>query len=233
MSSPTNYFIGGIASDERLFKYQMVAVENAVYLPFPKHDKKDTIETYAKKFIPLIDTTKPFNIISNSMGGIMTMELIKHVHPEKVVLISSIKSRAEMPFKLKFLHVSKLHKILPGSGFINAIKMGSLFKREVLKTPALRKMAISMAKNNPPDFLYWCINAIINWKGDENYRKDIIHIHGTKDEVFPFKKLKNAIPILNGTHQMILNKSNEVNKILVEQLNKPNQDSAVVENSLT
>ncbi|MEZ5025687.1 MAG: hypothetical protein R2739_03825, partial [Chitinophagales bacterium] len=77
MSSPTNYFIGGIASDERLFKYQMVAVENAVYLPFPKHDKKDTIETYAKKFIPLIDTTKPFNIISNSMGGIMTMELIK------------------------------------------------------------------------------------------------------------------------------------------------------------
>lgn len=68
--SVTTYFIGGIASDERIFKHQMMAVENPVYLPFPKHDKYDTMETYAQKFIPMIDTTKPFNIVANSMGGI-------------------------------------------------------------------------------------------------------------------------------------------------------------------
>ena len=47
--------------------------------PFQKHDRHDTMETYAQKFIPFIDTTKPFNIVANSMGGIMTMELIKHI----------------------------------------------------------------------------------------------------------------------------------------------------------
>ena len=92
MYSPVTYFIGGIASDERIFKHQMVAIENAVYLPFPRHDKHDTMDTYVKKFIPLIDTTQPFNLVGNSMGGIMVMELIKHIHPEKVVLISSVKA---------------------------------------------------------------------------------------------------------------------------------------------
>ncbi|HRB69630.1 MAG TPA: hypothetical protein PLC92_05955, partial [Chitinophagales bacterium] len=168
----TTYFIGGIASDERLFKFQLTAVNNAVYLPFPKHDKKDTMETYAQKFIPLIDTTHPFNIVANSMGGIMTMELIKYIQPEKVVLISSIKSRSEMPAKLKFLTYTYFHKLLPGRGFIGAIQFGSLFKRDVLKEPALRKMAISMAKNNTPNFLYWCVNAIVQWKGNDDYRND-------------------------------------------------------------
>ena len=218
MSIPTNYFIGGIASDERLFKFQMVAVENAVYLPFPKHSKHDTMETYAQKFIPLIDTSKPFNIVANSMGGIMTMELIKHIHPEKVVLISSVKSRKEMPFILKQMKFTNMHKLLPGKGFIGAIQFGSLFKREVLKEPAMRNLAVSMAKNNKPSFLYWCVNAIVKWNGKEDYRKDIIHLHGTKDEMFPYRNIKNAIAVKGGSHTMILNKHKEVTKLLVESL---------------
>lgn len=219
MTIPNTYFIGGIASDERLFKHQMVAVENGIYLPFPKHEKTDTMETYVQKFIPLIDTSKPFNLVANSMGGIMTMELIKHVNPKKIVLISTIKNRNEMPFKLKQLNYTYLHKLLPGSGFIGAIQFGSLFKRDVLKEPGLRKMAISMAKNNSSAFLYWCVNAIVQWKGSDDYRQDIVHIHGTKDEVFPFKKIKNVIPVLGGTHQMMLNKHQEVTKLMLEHLN--------------
>lgn len=218
MSAPITYFIGGIASDERIFKYQMVAIERAVYLPFPRHDKHDTMETYAQKFIPLIDTTKPFNIVANSMGGIMAMELIKHIHPEKVVLISSIKSRKEMPFILKQMKFTNMHKLLPGKGFIGAIQFGSLFKREVLKEPAMRRLAISMAKNNSPKFLYWCVNAIVKWNGKEDYRKDIVHIHGTGDEMFPYRNIKNAIPVKGGSHAMLLNKHQEVNKLLVESL---------------
>lgn len=219
MSSPiTTYFIGGIASDERIFKYQLVVIENAVYLPFPKHDKHDTMETYAKKFIPLIDTSKPFNIVGISMGGIMTMELIKLISPQKVVLISSIKSRKEMPFILKQMKFTNMHKLLPGRGFIAAIQFGSLFKQEVLKQPAMRKLAISMAKNNSTKFLYWCVNAIVKWNGTEDYRKDIIHIHGTKDEMFPYRNIKNAIPVEGGSHAMLLIQHQAVNKILLEKL---------------
>ena len=218
MSTPVTYFIGGIASDERIFKHQMVAVENAVYLPFPKHDKQDTMETYVKKFIPFIDTTKAFNLVGNSMGGIMVMELIKHVAPEKVVLISSVKSRNEMPFILTHMKYTNAHKLLPGKGFIGFIQFGSLFKNEILKVPGMRRLAVSMAKSNDPDFLYWCVNAIIKWNGKEDYRKDIIHIHGTKDEMFPYRNIKNAIPVQGGTHSMLLIHHKEVNQLLTESL---------------
>ncbi len=218
MSTPVTYFIGGIASDERIFKHQMVAVENAVYLPFPKHDKQDTMETYVKKFIPFIDTTKAFNLVGNSMGGIMVMELIKHVQPEKVVLISSVKSRNEMPFILTHMKYTNAHKLLPGKGFIGFIQFGSLFKNEILKVPGMRRLAVSMAKSNDPDFLYWCVNAIIKWNGKEDYRKDIIHIHGTKDEMFPYRNIKNAIPVQGGSHSMLLIHHKEVNQLLTESL---------------
>ncbi len=219
MSAPVTYFIGGIASDARIFRHQLVAVENSVYLPFPKHDKNDTMETYVQKFIPLIDTKRPFNIVGNSMGGIMTMELIKHVQPQKVILISSIKCRKEMPFILKQMRYTHLHKLLPGGGFIRSIQFGSLFKREVLQQPGMRHLAVSMAKNNSPSFLYWCVNAIVKWKGTDDYRSDIIHIHGTKDEMFAYSRIKNAIPIQGGSHQMMLTKPEEVNGILLQHLN--------------
>ena len=218
MSTPVTYFIGGIASDERIFKHQMVAVENAVYLPFPKHDKQDTMETYVQKFIPFIDTTKAFNLVGNSMGGIMVMELIKHVQPQKVVLISSVKCRNEMPFILTHMKYTNAHKLLPGKGFIGFIQFGSLFKNEILKVPGMRRLAVSMAKSNDPDFLYWCVNAIIKWNGKEDYRKDIIHIHGTKDEMFPYRNIKNAIPVQGGSHSMLLIQHKEVNQLLTESL---------------
>lgn len=200
----TTYFIGGIATDRQLYKHQLEHIPDGVYLSFPQHDADDTMETYVQKFIPLIDTSRPFNLVGLSMGGIMTMALLNHIHPEKVVLISSVKCRSEMPWHLRQLKYSKLHKLFPGSMFIKSIVLGTRFIKEVNTTPHLREQVISMAKNNKPDFLYWCVNAIVNWEGNSNYRNDIIHIHGTKDEMFPIKNLKNVIPVEKGTHNMLL-----------------------------
>ena len=208
------YFISGIATDERALRYQYDAVPNSIYMPFPKHDKKDTMSTYVQKFIPLIDTTTPFNIVGHSMGGIMAMELIQHVQPQKVILLSTIKSRGEMPFKLKQLSVTHFHKLLPGKGFISSVRFGSRFKSELKKMEGLREMAVSMAEANDPGFLYWAVNAIVKWKGTEDYRNDVIHIHGTRDEVFPYSKLKNVIPVFGGTHVMNMTRAEEVNRLL-------------------
>jgi triacylglycerol esterase/lipase EstA (alpha/beta hydrolase family) len=216
----TNYFISGIASDEWAFSHQYKAIANAVYLPFPKHEKKDTMATYAQKFIPLIDTQKPFNIIAHSMGGIITMELIKHIYPEKIILLSTVKSRAEMPFKLTHLKFTNAHKLLPGQGFVKSIEFGTLFMNRIKNVPGLRAAVIKMAKANDPSFLYWAVNAIVKWNGTDDYRKDIIHIHGTKDEMFPYKNIKDAIPVFNGTHEMNILKADEVNAIINYYLNR-------------
>lgn len=213
------YFIGGIATDIHLYDYPMKKIPGSVYLPFPQYTKGDTMAGYASKFIPLIDTSRPFNIVANSMGGIMTMELVKHIHPGKIILVSSVKCREEMPWLLRQLQYSNLHKLLPGKAFIAGVQYGSRFIKEISQTPGVRDTVIQMAKNNPPDFLYWCVNAIAKWHGKNDYRKDIIHIHGTKDAMFPYRNIRNAVPVLNGTHNMLLTRKEEITALLVEHLN--------------
>lgn len=215
-----NYFISGIATDYRAFLSQYDAVDNAVYLPFPKNDAKDTMASYAQKFVPLIDTSEDFNIIAHSMGGIITMELIKHVQPKKVILLSTVKSRKEMPLKLTHLNYTYAHKLLTGNGFIKSIELGSAMIPRLKHIPNLRNTVIEMAKANDPKFLYWAVNAIIQWKGKEDYRKDIIHIHGTQDQMFPYRNIRNAIPVFGGTHEMNMLRADEINRLIQYYLEK-------------
>jgi hypothetical protein len=57
---------------------------------------------------------------------------------------------------------------------------------------------------------------------------NLVHIHGTNDQVFPKKYLQNIISIEGGTHTMILTKantiSNHINSILLNNDHKNNTD---------
>ncbi|CEN32723.1 conserved hypothetical protein [Capnocytophaga canimorsus] len=53
--------------------------------------------------------------------------------------------------------------------------------------------------------LEWSIDKIVNWQ-QENPLPRTIHIHGSKDVVFPIKYISNAITIRKGTHIMIINR---------------------------
>lgn len=215
----TTYFIGGIATDVHLYDYPLKHIPDSVYLPFPQHEKEDNMTIYARKFIALIDTSKPFNIVANSMGGMMTTELVRYIQPEKIIFVSSVKCREEMPWRLRQLKYSNLHKLLPGKAFIAGVQYGSRFIKEIHQTPDVRDIVIQMAKNNSPDFLYWCVNAIAKWNGTKNYREDIIHIHGTKDSMFPYRNIRNAVPVLDGTHNMLLTRKEEITALLIQYLN--------------
>ena len=82
----------------------------------------------------------------------------------------------------------------------------------------MRELVVKMARNNSPGFLYWCVNAIVNWGGSCDYRKDIIHIHGTKDHMFPYKNIANAVPVSNGSHNMLLTHKEEITDLLQHYL---------------
>jgi pimeloyl-ACP methyl ester carboxylesterase len=214
----TTYFIGGIATDRQLYEHQLQHIPRSVYLPFPQPERGDTMESYVLKFLPAIDTSAPFSLVGMSMGGIMVMELLRHVAPQKVILISSVKCRAEMPWRLRQLKYSRLHRLLPGKGFIAGIQYGSRLLREINGVPGLREKVVQMARNNPPGFLYWCMNAIANWGGQADYRKDIIHIHGTEDRMFPYRHISNAIAVKGGSHNLLLTRPEQITDLLLHHL---------------
>lgn len=207
------YLVPGLAASPKIFQY----------LDFPEEkfeihylewliplSQEETIEGYAKRMSESITEKNPV-LIGVSFGGIMVQEISKHVHSKKVVIISSVKSRNEFPKRLKFLLKTKIYKLFPAKSFANfdnySMYIFGVFAKKKLN---MYKEYLSVRDEN---YLIWSIEHVLNWKQTKPI-VGIIHIHGTKDHVFPIKHISNCIEIENAKHAMILNKAKKISKII-------------------
>ena len=77
----------------------------------------------------------------------------------------------------------------------------------------------NILKDTDPKFFAWAINEIVNWK-NETIPENIIHIHGNKDRIIPFKNVKADFVIEGGGHFMTVNKAGEIEKIIKSVIKK-------------
>jgi hypothetical protein len=211
------YLIPGLGADKRMYTQQLKVLPNATVLEHLEPIKGESLSQYALRISKGIDTSAPFSLIGTSLGGIVSMELSRILNPEKIVLIASIKNRSEMPMLIRSMGLLKLHKLISGSQFKSFNKM--LVKRLDSRGDSPAATIIKqMTDDVPAEFIDWAINAIVNWYPPVDYRSDIVHIHGTKDQLFPIHKIKNPIVIQNGSHVMNMTMSYEVNKALLNAL---------------
>ena len=74
-----------------------------------------------------------------------------------------------------------------------------------------------MIKDADANFIYWGLNAVPKWNNKE-IPSPLIHIHGTKDEVFPIIFTKPTHIIKNGSHLLVICHPDEINSIIKETL---------------
>jgi len=211
------YLIPGLGADKRMYTQQVKILPDAVVIEHLRVVKDETITDYAKRVAALIDTSLPFALIGTSLGGIVCVELSRIISPEKIILISSVKNRNELPLLLRSMKYLHVHKLLSGERFkhLNKLIVKMLGSGENSQTATLLE---DMANDTPVEFIEWAIDAIVRWYPPEKCREDIIHIHGTKDRLLPFSKIKNAVAV-NGTHVINMTMSEEVNCIILDALN--------------
>ena len=170
----------------------------------------EKIDKYAFRLSKEIKEESPI-LIGVSFGGIMVQELAKFVNPKKVIIISSVKSPNELPGRFKFAKFTRIYKLFPIKIIENFEDYTKYFLGKSLKKKAnlYKKYLYVRSKES----LKWSIYTIIKWEQIKPI-KNIIHIHGDADMVFPIKNIENAIEIKNGTHAMILTKAKEISKII-------------------
>jgi pimeloyl-ACP methyl ester carboxylesterase len=106
------YIFSGLGVDERVFKYLDFTGFDTTFIQWIKPDVHENIEDYAKRLITQISTKSPI-LIGLSFGGMMAMEVAKHLQTEKIILIASAKTNKEIPFYYRWAGYLKLHKLLP------------------------------------------------------------------------------------------------------------------------
>ena len=208
------YLMPGMAASPKIFEFIKFPVNYKItYLTWIKPNTNETMKAYAKRMSLFITDVDPV-LIGVSFGGILVQEISKYIKVKKLIIISSVKSKVELSLSMKFAKKTGIHRLLP-LNWINDLEklllivFGPSIK---VKVDAYKKY---LSERNP-DYLKWSINQIVNWK-QLKYEKNIIHIHGEKDKVFPLKYLdrnKNFIVVKGGTHATILRNSKWFSKNL-------------------
>ena len=207
------YFMPGLAASPKIFEHIKLHDERFVlhYLDWLEpSDENESLFDYASRFLDKITHKSPI-LIGVSFGGVLVQEIARLIQVRKLIIISSIKNEEELPKRLKYIRKTGMYKLFPSSR-LSKIDDFSKFNYH----PNLKKKGELYNKYlgiRNEKYLNWAIRNMLYWRNLEKPR-DMIHIHGTKDEIFPIKYIKNCIPIEGGTHAMIIIKAKRISTIL-------------------
>lgn len=176
--------------------------------------ENETLQEYAFRISKNIIDDNTI-LIGLSFGGMLAVEISKIKKFKKIFLLSSAKTKFEIPFYYRVLGKFNLLKIIPVS-FLKNLNFVTYYVFGA-KTNSEKNLLKDIIKNTDEHFLKWALLQIINWKNIE-FSEEIIHIHGDKDIVLPCKYLKYNYLISGGTHFMTLNQSSKIEHIILENL---------------
>ena len=199
------YAISGLGADERVFKFLDLNYE-LVPLNWIENKKNETIESYSKRLAQKIDTSEDFIVLGLSFGGLIATEMNKFLNPKTTILISSIETKNELPLIYKVGGKLNFTKLIPD----NLLTKSNQFVEFLFGTKK-KKLLNNIITESNPIFSKWALNALLTWQNTTRI-KNVLKISGSKDKLFP--PSKNAIIIEKGTHFMIVDKAQEVSKLI-------------------
>lgn len=204
------YIFSGLGADERAFQQMDLSGLSKTFIKWVLPFDKETIENYATRLLEQIKTTRPI-LIGLSFGGMMAIEVAKQIETEKIILISSAKTKNEIPPYFRWAGKVGFNKLMPAkfltrSNFITEWLFGA--------TTAIDKQLLkAILSDTDPVFLKWAIERIAKWK-NETLFENLKHIHGTADKILPFRFVTCDYEIKKGGHFMTVNKATEVAKLV-------------------
>ena len=211
------YCMPGMAASPKIFEFiSLPKPINIHLLSWIPPLKDEPLTDYAIRMCERVTQTNPI-LLGVSFGGVLVQEMSKYLPGCQVVIVSSIKSKDELPLSMKMAKKTNAHKLLPMQ-WINNLDNLSLFVfgEGIQKRLALYQKYLS---ERNPDYLSWAIDSLVNWDKTE-ISNNIIHIHGEKDTVFPIKNLSHPFIKIKGGHAAIITQAHWFNKELSKILIK-------------
>ena len=175
--------------------------------------KNETLVAYSKRISEQVLTNEPCIFIGVSFGGMVAVEVSKLIKPQKLILLSSIATHAELPFYYSMIGNLGILKIIPmallkQANFVTYYMFGVKLKDEKI-------LLKNILTDTDSYFLAWALQAIVSWKNAIR-PSSYWHLHALDDKILPFRFCnQSCIPFETGGHFMVYNQSEKVNQTLV------------------
>lgn len=210
------YFISGLGADERVFQFLDLSKIEYQFIKWAEPQKNENLPSYCKRLLQQIDLGQEVILIGISFGGIVAQEISKIIACKKIIIISSVKTVAEFSWQLKLASKLQIHSIVPLWFFRLSNKLTADYYFSI-ENKDESKLLHQIINDTDPKFLVWAIHQIMNWKNKE-FPKNLVHIHGTTDRIFPIKYIKEAITLPKSGHFMIVNRIKEMERLIFENI---------------
>ena len=197
MNSENIIFLPGLAADSRMFHKLKPAFPEAVYIDWIPALKGESLLSYAGRLSREIPKGE-YLIAGASFGGIIGLHLAEYLNCRGCVLIGSVSSPRQISWTKKLVLKSGLLQ----RSFLSSGNKG--YRRQL--------------NGKKGEFISWAYSQLGRWK-ERKLQCPVYHIHGSKDSIFPLKKLK-ADKVLNGGHNIIHSHPEEITVYIKEVSSK-------------
>lgn len=212
---PTIYCISGLGADERIFSKLIIKGYRLQHIPWLPPVVNESIEAYASRMAVPIQEENAI-LVGVSFGGMMAIEIAKQKTISKVIIISSVKSAAELPVWMRAAGKIRLNRMFSLVRPLSLIE-GIANKRLGAFTQEEKEIARAYRKAANEAYVQWAVDQIVNWKNTWQ-PEGLLHIHGDADKIFPIQKIAQPVRIQGGTHFMVFNKADEISQKILDYL---------------
>ncbi|MCB0533547.1 MAG: alpha/beta hydrolase [Saprospiraceae bacterium] len=213
------YLLPGLGFDCRIFDRLDFKGLDVEYINWIEPQQHENIREYSKRLFHKLPETEAGSIlIGHSFGGIVAQEIATWKRVEKVILISSVKARSEIPGYFRILKPLKLYKFFTKELSIRTVNYWGpkhdLSNAEVLE---LFKSMVGRQSNN---YLQWALKALSAWHAPSLPESTpVFQIHGTADKTFPISLIKNPNAVVEGgTHMMVYKQPDSISEIIRKEI---------------
>lgn len=215
------YCISGLGVDGRVFVRLRLEGRPLRFIHWLEPLRGESFRSYCGRMADQIPESGPVEIIAQSFGGLIAIEIAKFRPVTKIFLISSIKSHREKPWFFRLMrylpmYFSNQKWIRDRTTWLWGPFFGLNSKADV-------KLFYRMMPGLSDYYMRWSVKNIVRWKNDKP-TVPLVHIHGGLDRIFPIKNIPGHDHLVSGaTHSMVFTHGKEVSDIINEHLRIDNR----------
>lgn len=208
----------GLGCDARLFEPQrraFPALETPAWL---EPERRETLAAYGARMArALSDDDRPLVLGGVSFGGMVALEMARHLELKAVVLLASAAAPSEVRLALRAF--KPIVRALPLAVF-RAMHPFAPFVYGNFAESAKehRELFVTMLRDTPPSFLRWACGAALHRRVVRDLPCPVLRIHGSGDRIVPAEGVSTDLLVRGGGHLLNLTHPEVVNAFLREAL---------------
>ena len=205
----------GLAADERLFSLLQLDLPAVKVISYLSPGKNESLSHYAQRIAATIPEQGNPIFIGVSFGGILAQEVAHYIPVRLIILISSISACSQLTAPLHLLRKFPVYDWLSESQLKKIVLWaGRSFTSKNTSETALFE---AMVRDADIQMIRWGIRMTLHWE-QKIIPANVIHIHGSRDRLFPASRIPADIIIEGGQHFMIVQRAGEIRTRLLQLL---------------